>query len=222
MLRVLLADDEHLIRAALVALLSTEPDIQVVAETGEGTAILPLAREHRPDVAVLDVNLGDVDGFVAAAQLHEQLPACRTLLLTSLSQPGTVRRAMDMGVWGYLLKGAPPAELAEAIRKVDAGGRVFDPTLVLEAWQSRANPLTLRELEVLRLASAGWGTRAIADRIRLSSGTVRNYLSSAVSKTGARNRMDAVRIARELGWLSEAPTDIPPRAGTSRARACPP
>ncbi|MFF7365857.1 response regulator [Streptomyces sp. NPDC008125] len=207
MLRVLLAEDEHLIRAALVALLGTEPDIRVVAETGQGVNVLALVREHRPDVAVIDINLLDSDGLDVAAQLHEHCPNCRTLLLTSLDRPGTVRRAMDLGVWGYLLKGAPPTELAEAIRKVATGRRVFDPTLVVDAWQARANPLTLRELEILRLAAAGWETRTVAERTQLSIGTIRNYLSSAVSKIGARNRLDAVRIARELGWLSEMSED---------------
>ncbi|MFD7709348.1 DNA-binding response regulator [Streptomyces sp. NPDC059785] len=201
MIHVLLADDEHLIRGALIELLGIEGDVEVVADTGEGAEVLPLALTHRPDVAVLDVNLAGTDGIRIAALLHERLPSCRTLLLTSLSTAATVREALDSGVNGYLMKDAAPDALAEAIRKVAAGHRVIAPELMLAAWESRANPLTPRETEVLRRAAEGQTVAEIADTVRLSVGTVRNYLGNCITKLGARSRLDAVRIAREAGWL---------------------
>ncbi|GGN33717.1 response regulator transcription factor [Streptomyces fuscichromogenes] len=201
MIRVLIADDEHLIRGALISLLGAEEDIRVVADTGEGRAVTPLAREHRPDVAVLDVNLPDMNGLEVTARLQEALPQCRVLLLTSLDRPGTVRQALDQGVAGYLLKDASPSALATAIRKVAAAQRVIAPELMLAAWQARSNPLTPRETEVLVRASEGLDIAGVAEATRLSPGTVRNYLSRCVMKLGARGRVDAVRIAREAGWL---------------------
>ncbi|MFF4797268.1 DNA-binding response regulator [Streptomyces sp. NPDC001351] len=201
MIRVLIAEDEHLIRGALISLLSAEKGIQVVADTGEGHQVVALAREHRPDVAVLDVNLPDINGLEVAGRLQECLPQCRSLLLTSLDHPGTVRQALDQGVAGYLLKDAPPGALATAIRRVAAAQRVIAPELLLAAWQARSNPLTPRETEVLARASEGMDVAGVAEATQLSHGTVRNYLSRCVMKLGARGRLDAVRIAREAGWL---------------------
>ncbi|MEU6357648.1 response regulator transcription factor, partial [Streptomyces sp. NPDC047072] len=181
MIRVLLADDEHLIRAALIELIGLEGDLRVVADTGEGAQVLPLALRHRPDVALLDVNLADTSGLQVAAELHERLPSCRTLLLTSLGSAATVREAVELGVSGYLMKDAAPDALAEGIRKVASGQRVIAPELMLAAWESRANPLTPRETEVLRLAAEGQTVADIADTVRLSVGTVRNYLGNCLT-----------------------------------------
>ncbi|RLV08834.1 DNA-binding response regulator [Streptomyces griseocarneus] len=203
-IRVLLAEDESLIRGALVLLLKAERGMEVVAETGEGRNVLPCAVRYRPDVAVLDVNMPDMSGLEAAAQLREHVPRCRILLVTSLSQPGVLRRAMDLNVDGYLLKDAPPEEFTQAIRTVAAGGRVVDASLLLNAWQSPENPLTQRETEVLQRAAWGYPVAEIAATLGLSSGTVRNYLGNAVTKLGARTRQDAVRLAQEAGWLLPA------------------
>ncbi|MER5636429.1 response regulator transcription factor [Kitasatospora sp. NPDC002227] len=201
-LRVLLAEDAHMVRGALIALLQLEPDIEVVVDVDRGDAILPAALEHRPDVAVLDVDLPGMDGLAAAAQLAEQLPSCRALMLTSLGRPGTLRRALDAQVSGYLLKDALPEQLAAAVRSVAAGQRVIDPQLAMSVWESRESPLTAREGEVLQLASPGAEVGEIARTLHLSEGTVRNYLTSIVVKVGGRNRIDAIRIAREAGWIS--------------------
>ncbi|MDH6580715.1 two-component system response regulator DesR [Kitasatospora sp. MAP5-34] len=199
--RVLLAEDMHMVRGALVALLGLEGDIEVVAELANGDEIVPVALECVPDVAVIDIDLPGVDGLTAAAELHVVLPGCRTLILTSLGRPGTFRRALACGVRGFLLKDAPPRELAQAIRRVAQGERVVDPELMVAAWESGDNPLTDRETEVLRQAADGAEVGEIAGRLFLSVGTVRNYLTSAVVKLNARNRLDAVRIAREAGWV---------------------
>ncbi|MFJ9521962.1 DNA-binding response regulator [Kitasatospora sp. NPDC101801] len=201
MIRVLLAEDMHMVRGALVALLGMEQDIEVVAEVDHGDSILPQALAHRPDIAVLDIDLPGVDGLTAATLLHEQLPSCRTLILTSLGRPGTLRRAMSARVGGFLLKDAPPAELAQAIRKVVAGERVVDPQLAMAAWDSGENPLTKREVDVLLMAAGGAEVVEIAAALFLSAGTVRNYLTTVVTKLNARNRVDAIRIAEEAGWL---------------------
>ncbi|CAL9413752.1 response regulator [Streptomyces albus] len=201
MISVVLAEDMHMVRGALVALLDIEPDIRIVAEIDSGTDILPTVLAHRPDVAVIDIDLPGVDGLTAAAEVHQKLPACRTLILTSLGQPGNLRRALEAHVSGFLLKDAPPSRLADAIRRISAGERVIDPELALDAWSARANPLTARETEVLRLAAEGAEATDIAGRLFLSVGTVRNYLTAVVIKLGARNRVDALRIAREQGWL---------------------
>ncbi|GED88461.1 DNA-binding response regulator [Streptomyces sp. NPDC091412] len=202
MIRVLLAEDMNMVRGALVALLSMEPDITVVAEVEDGDRVVPIALEHRPDIAVLDVDLPGTDGLTAAGMLHEQLPSCGTLMLTSLGKPGTLKRALSMRVSGFLLKDAPPEQLASAIRKVAAGERVVDPELVLSAWDYERSPLTAREMEVLQLAAQGAQVGEIAGALFLSAGTVRNYLTTIVSKLNARNRVDAIRIAQEAGWLS--------------------
>lgn len=201
MIRLLLAEDMHMVRGALVALLSLEHDMEVVASVERGDEILAAAHEHTPDVAVIDIDLPVLDGLTAAAQLHDRLPGCRTLMLTGLGRPGTLRRAMAAQVSGYLLKDAPPSELARGIRKVAAGQRVIEPELALAAWGGVDSPLTPRETEVLQLAAEGADARELAARLHLSAGTVRNYLSAAVAKLNGRNRVDAIRIARVAGWL---------------------
>ncbi len=201
MIRVLIAEDMHMIRGALVALLSLEHDIEVVAELDRGDTILEAALRTHPDVAVVDIDLPGLDGLAAAEVLHEQLPDCRTLVLTGLSQPGNLLRALKAHVRGFLLKDAPAERLAEAVRKVMAGERVLDPQLVAAAVETGASPLTDRETEVLRTAQTGLPTDDIATRLHLSPATVRNYLSNAIAKVGGRNRLDAIRIARDAGWL---------------------
>ncbi|OZM71929.1 DNA-binding response regulator [Amycolatopsis antarctica] len=201
MIKVLLAEDMHMVRGALVALLDLERDIEVVAEVASGDAILPAAHKHLPDVAIIDIDLPGVDGLTAAAELHETLPRCRTLILTSLGRPGTVRRALDAKVNGFILKDAPSAKLANAVRQVAVGRRVIDSELALAAWDTDDCPLTTREVEILRLAAAGRNVGDIAAELFLSPGTVRNYLTTAVTKLNARNRVDAIRIATESGWL---------------------
>ncbi|MEU9296097.1 DNA-binding response regulator [Streptomyces sp. NPDC012693] len=201
MIRVLIAEDMHMVRGALVALLHMESDIDVVAEVERGDTIVETAVDLKPDVALIDIDLPGVDGLTAAALLKERLPECRTLILTSLHRPGVLRRALSVQVAGYLLKDAPPAELAAAIRTVAANGRVIDRQLALDVWQYGENPLTAREAEVLRLAATGAGPKEIATQFHLSVGTIRNYLTSAVAKINARNRHDAIRIASESGWI---------------------
>jgi two-component system response regulator DesR len=201
LIRILLAEDMHMVRGALVALLQLEGDFKVVAEVERGDRIVPAALEERPDVAIIDIDLPGVDGLTAAAQLHDRLPECRCLILTSLGRPGTLRRALASKVSGFLLKDAPPNDLAQAVRRVNAGQRVIDPQLAMDAWGGADSPLTDRELEVLKLTADGAEASEIAAMLHLSVGTVRNYLTSAVSKVNGRNRLDAVRIARESGWL---------------------
>jgi two-component system response regulator DesR len=201
MIRVMLAEDQHLIRGALLALIELEPDMRVVAGVDRGDLILPTARRTAPDVAVLDIDLPGVDGLTAAADLHEQLPAIKVLILTGLGQPGHLRRALDSGIGGFMRKNAPSEVLADAIRRVAAGQRFLDTDLVAEVLQADGDPLTQRERDVLRVAADGVSTDDIAATLFLSPATVRNYLSNAMSKLGARNRIDAIRIAREAGWL---------------------
>ncbi|MEV6905558.1 response regulator transcription factor [Amycolatopsis sp. NPDC051071] len=201
MIKVLVAEDMHIVRGALVALLGLEADIEVVAECASGDEILALAQSARPDIALIDIDLPGKDGLTAAAELHEQLPGVRTLILTSLGSPGTLRRALAAKVNGFLRKDAPADRLANAVRGVAAGRRVVDGDLALAAWDSEECPLTAREIEVLRLASVGSDPTEIAAELFLSAGTVRNYLTTIVSKLSARNRVDAVRIAKESGWL---------------------
>lgn len=201
MIKVLVAEDMHIVRGALVALLGLEADIEVVAEAATGDEVLPAARAARPDVAVIDIDMPGKDGLTAAAELHELMPECRTLILTSLGSPGTLRRALAAKVGGFLLKDAPADKLANAIRGVAAGRRVVDGELAIAAWDSEDCPLTPREIEVLRLTAAGADPVEISARLFLSAGTVRNYLTTIVSKVGAKNRFDAIRIAREADWI---------------------
>ncbi|MEV6647265.1 response regulator transcription factor [Amycolatopsis sp. NPDC051371] len=201
MIKVLVAEDMHIVRGALVALLRLEPDIEVVAEVASGPEILPAARSTAADVAIIDIDLPGKDGLTVAGEMHDQLPGCRTLILTSLGRPGTLRRALEAKVSGFLLKDAPPDNLANAVRGVVAGRRMVDGDLALAAWDTVDCPLTARELDVLRMTSEGYGTVEVAARLYLSAGTVRNYLTTVVAKLGARNRVDAIRVARESGWL---------------------
>ncbi|MEV4972436.1 response regulator transcription factor [Streptomyces scopuliridis] len=200
-IRILLAEDMNMVRGALVALLNLESDLKVVSELERGDQVLPAALEHRPDIAIIDIDLPGIDGLTAAARLRESLPECRTLILTSLGRPGTLRRALSAQVSGYLLKDAPPQELATAVRRVVAGHRVIDPQLALSAWDGAESPLTERETEVLRRAAEGSEASEIARELHLSPGTVRNYLTTIVAKLNARNRVDAIRIAQEADWL---------------------
>ncbi|MEV5986228.1 response regulator transcription factor [Streptomyces sp. NPDC052051] len=201
MIRILIAEDVNMVRGALVALLNLHDDLDVVCEVERGDQIVDMALEHRPDVAVIDIDLPGVDGLSAATRLRELLPQCRTLILTSLGRPGTLRRALEARVAGYLLKDAPSAELASAVRRVAAGYRAVDPELALAAWGESESPLTDRETQVLRLAAEGAEAREIASMLRLSAGTVSNYLTVIVAKLNARNRVDAIRIARDADWL---------------------
>ncbi|SDK82326.1 response regulator transcription factor [Nonomuraea jiangxiensis] len=201
MIRVLLAEDMHMIRAALTALLRLESDIEVVAEVIRGDEIVPRAMEIRPDVAVVDIDLPVLDGITAAASLRERLPSCRVLVLTAMGQPGHVRRALAAGIEAFLVKDAPGDRLADAIRRTAAGLRVLDAELVSAAMEYGESPLTGRESTVLKEAARGASAEEIAARLHLSSGTVRNYLTGAIAKTGARNKIDAIRIAEDAGWL---------------------
>ncbi len=201
MIRVLLAEDMHMIRAALIALLRLESDLEVVAEVTRGDEIVPAALRVRPDVAIVDIDLPVLDGITAAAQLREVLPSCRILVLTAMGQPGQVRRALSVGIEAFLVKDAPGDRLADAIRRTAAGLRVLDAELVASAMEHGESPLTPRETTVLREAARGASAEEIAARLHLSAGTVRNYLTGAITKTGARNKIDAVRIAEDAGWL---------------------
>lgn len=190
-----------MVRGALAALLELEADLTVVSAVSRGDDIVPTALETRPDVAVLDIDLPGMDGLTAATELHARLPSCRTLILTSFGGPGMLRRALAVQVAGYLLKDAPPSQLAKSVRAVAAGQRAIDPELLLEAWNCPDNPLSARETEVLRQAARGANVGEIAKSLFLCKGTVQNYLTSVVTKLGARNRIDAVRIAYDQGWL---------------------
>jgi two-component system, NarL family, response regulator DesR len=200
-IRVLIAEDAHLVRGALVALISLEPDIEVVADVERGDDVLAAVASSHPDVAILDIDLPGVDGLTAAEQLHSQVPTCRTLVVTGLSQPGHLMRALQAHVRGFMLKDAPADKLADAIRRVAAGERVLDPDLVAAALETGTSPLTAREADVLQLSETGISTEQIAATLYLSPATVRNYLSNAIAKLNARSRIDAIRIARQAGWL---------------------
>ncbi|GAA5045970.1 two-component system response regulator DesR [Thermocatellispora tengchongensis] len=201
MIRVLLAEDMHMIRSALTALLRLERDFEVVAEVVSGDHLVPEALRTRPDVAIVDIDLPVVDGITAAAELLRVLPECRVLVLTALGRPGNVRRALSAGIRGFLVKDAPADRLADAVRRTAAGLRVLDPELVAAAMEYGESPLTARETTVLREAAGGLSAEEIAARLHLSPGTVRNYLTSAITKTGARNKIDAIRVAEDAGWL---------------------
>ncbi len=201
MIRVLLAEDMQILRDTLAALLRLEDDMDVVAVVSGGDAIVPAAVAQRPDVAVVDIDLPGSDGLTAAGQLHEQCPQCKVLILTVLGKPGVLRRALAVHVAGFLPKDVPAGQLVDAVRKVAAGERVIDPQLALTALEVPDSPLSPREAEVLTMFAAGADPAEIAKAMFLSYGTVRNYLASAVTKLGARNRVDAVRIAAEAGWL---------------------
>ncbi|MGW2841265.1 response regulator [Streptomyces sp. NPDC001493] len=199
--RVLLAEDQGMMRGALALLLGMEPDFEVVAQVGSGDEIVPAALVSRPDVALLDIELPVRSGLDAAADLREQVPDCRVLILTTFGRPGYLRRAMEAGASGFLVKDGPVEELAGAIRKVLAGETVVDPALAAAALGAGPSPLTGRERDALNAASGGATVADIARKLHLSESTVRNYLSSAIGKTGTRNRTEAARAARQQGWL---------------------
>jgi two-component system response regulator DesR len=200
-IRVLIAEDMHMIRGALVALLSLEDDMEVVAELDRGDTVVETALRVRPDVAVLDIDMPGLDGLSVAARLHDALPDCRALVLTGLSQPGNLLRALKVHVRGFIVKDAPAETLAAGVRRVAAGERVIDPELVAVALETGSSPLTSREGDVLRAADSGLPTEEIARTLALSPATVRNYLSNAISKVGGRNRIDTIRIAKDAGWI---------------------
>ncbi|WP_405618604.1 response regulator transcription factor [Streptomyces sp. NBC_01511] len=202
MQRIVLAEDMHMIRSALAGLLELEPDLEVVAQAGNGTEAVAAVLRTGADTAVLDIGMPGMDGITAAARLREQAPDCRTLILTGMGRPGQLWRALDAQVCGFLLKDAPPGELIDAVRRVGAGRRVIDPELAISAWEIGDNPLTAREAEVLAMVGDGAEATQIASATNLTVGTVRNYLTAIVNKLGARNRVDALRVARENGWLA--------------------
>jgi two-component system response regulator DesR len=201
MIRVLLAEDQAMVRGALAALLGLADDIEVVAQVARADAVVPAALAARPEVALLDIEMPGGDGISAAAELRRQLPSCKVLILTTFGRPGYLRRAMESGVVGFLVKDAPAAELASAVRRALAGERIIDPALATAALSEGNNPLTEREREVLAASAHGASIAAIADTLALSEGTVRNYLSEAIQKLAARNRVEAAHIAQEKGWL---------------------
>ena len=201
MIRILLADDQHLVRGALAALLALEEDFEVVAEVANGVAAVAAAADREPDVALLDIEMPGLDGIATTARIREVAPAVRVLILTTFGRPGYLRRAMDAGARGFVVKDAPAARLALAIREVHRGGTVVDPALAVASLSTGASPLTERERDVLRAGRDGATVAEIAARLVLSEGTVRNYLSSAIGKTGARNRTEAALIAHDRGWL---------------------
>ena len=200
-IRVLLADDQALVRGALAAMLSIESDIEVVAEVGSGDEVVPAARRTNPDVALLDVQMPGKDGLTAAAELRKVMPGCRVVVCTTFGRPGYLSRAMAAGAAGFVVKDAPPEQVVEAGRRVHAGLRVVDPALAAASLASGASPLTEREREVLLAASDGGTVSDVARTLHLSEGTVRNHLTSAIGKTGARTRAEAARLAEERGWL---------------------
>lgn len=200
-IRVLLADDQNLVRGAMAALLSLEDDLDVVAQAARGDDVVSLARETDPQVALLDVEMPGLDGIAVTGALREALPACRVLVVTTFGRPGYLRRAMEAGASGFMVKDSPVERLADAIRRVHAGLRVVDPDLAAASLAAGESPLTGRERDVLVAARDGGTVADIAGLLFLSEGTVRNYLSSAIGKTGARTRAEAARVAETRGWL---------------------
>jgi two-component system response regulator DesR len=200
-IRVVLAEDQTMVLGALSALLELEPDITVIAQTANGRDALTAVTRLTPDVLVTDIEMPQMTGLELAASLRTTHPNTRTIILTTFARPGYLRRALDAGARGYLLKDRPAAELADAVRRVHRGLRVVDPALATEAWNAELDPLTDRERQILQRAGDGRSSTEIAAELRLSEGTVRNYLSEAIAKLGASNRVDAARIARTKGWL---------------------
>jgi two-component system response regulator DesR len=200
-IRLLLADDQALVRGALAALLDLEPDLSVVAEVASGDEVVAAAREHRPDVALLDVEMPGMDGIAATQALRGSMPEVRVLIVTTFGRPGFLRRALQAGASGFVVKDTPARQLADAVRRVHSGLRVVDPALAADSLVSGESPLTAREAEVARAARDGGTVADLARELFLSEGTVRNHLSSVIGKTGARTRAEAVRIAEDNGWL---------------------
>ena len=200
-IRLLIADDQALVRGALAALLDLEPDLDVVSEVGRGDEVIDAAKNARPDVALLDVEMPGLDGIEAAAALRAAVPGVRVLMVTTFGRPGYLRRAMEAGAAGFVVKDTPATQLADAVRRVHQGLRVVDPSLAAETLVAGTSPLTGRESDVLRAAREGGTVADIAKELHLSEGTVRNHLSAAIGKTGARTRAEAARIALDNGWL---------------------
>lgn len=201
MIRLVLADDQALVRGALAALLDLEHDLTVVAEVGRGDEVVDAAVREQADVVLMDVEMPGLDGIAATAALRRALPSCRVLVVTTFGRPGYLRRAVEAGASGFVVKDTPARQLAEAVRRVHLGLRVLDPALAEESLVSGASPLTARETEVLRAARDHGTVADVAGALHLSEGTVRNHLSAAIGKTGARNRTEAVRTAEQQGWL---------------------
>ena len=201
MIRLLLADDQTLVRTALAALLELEDDFEVVAQVGRGDEVVAAALAAQVDVALLDIEMPGMDGLAAAGALAQQMRTCRTIILTSFGRPGYLRRAMEAGASGFVVKDAPAEQLADAVRRVARGERVVDPALAAATLAGGASPLTARERDVLVAARDGATVADIAAKLFLSEGTVRNYLSAAIAKTGVRNRVEAMRVADQRGWL---------------------
>ncbi|GIJ51930.1 DNA-binding response regulator [Virgisporangium aliadipatigenens] len=201
MIRLLLADDQALVRGALAAMLDLEPDLTVVAQVAAGDEVVPTARRVDPDVALLDVQMPGLDGLAAAAALHRAMPEVRIIICTTFGRPGYLSRAMAAGAAGFVVKDAPPEQLVDAVRRVHSGLRVVDPALAAESLATGPSPLTAREHEVLVAAATGRSVAELAGTLHLSEGTIRNHLSSAIGKTGARTSAAAARIAEERGWL---------------------
>ncbi|GAA3023608.1 response regulator transcription factor [Streptosporangium longisporum] len=209
MISVLIAEDMHLVRGAMVALLSMESDIKVIGDTGHGDEVVPSCVQLRPDVALIDIGLPGTDGLTATAELRHRLPECAPVILTGLATPAALCRALDVGARGFVVKDTPADQLAGYVRRVAAGEQVVDPELAVAALHAKRNPLTARELEVLGAAAEGAPVGEIADRLCLSGGTVRNYLARILTKVGARTRVEAVKIARQAGWLwSDDPAEL--------------
>lgn len=201
MIRILLAEDQGLVRDALARLLELEPDLHIVAQVSTGDQVVPAALEAKPDIALLDIEMPGLDGLSATAALRQAAPECRVLILTTFDRPGYLRRAMDAGASGFLVKDGPVDQLVTAVRRAMLGEQIIDPVLAVSALSVGPSPLSTRERDVLIAAADGSGITAIARRLQLSEGTVRNYLSAAIGKTGARNRLEACRIATAKGWL---------------------
>jgi len=200
-IQVIIAEDQAMVLGALAALLETEPDIAVCAKAANGREALAAISKHRPDVLVTDIEMPEMTGLTLASEVRERFPQTRVVILTTFARPGYLRRALDAGAKGYLLKDRPAAELADAVRRVHRGLRVVDPDLAAEAWDGGPDPLTERERQVLWRAGEGKSSLDISEELHLSEGTVRNYLSEAISKLSASNRVEAARIARAKGWL---------------------
>src|SRR5579875_3830192 len=200
-IQVVVAEDQAMVLGALAALLETEPDIAVCGRAANGREALAVIGKQKPDVLVTDIEMPEMTGLTLAAEVRERYPQTRVVILTTFARPGYLRRALDAGAKGYLLKDRPSGELAQAIRRVHSGLRAIDPELAAEAWGADSGPLNDRERQILRRAGDGCSSADIAAELRLSEGTVRNYLSEAIAKLGAANRVDAARIARQRGWL---------------------
>ncbi|MFI6315978.1 response regulator transcription factor [Nonomuraea sp. NPDC050556] len=201
MIRVMLAEDQGMVRGALASLLGLEPDIEVVGEAATGVEAVEVAARERPDIALLDIEMPGLDGIEAGARIGREVAGCRVMILTTFGRPGYLRRAMEAGAVAFLVKDSPARELAAAIRRVHGGERVIDPTLAAAALSAGPNPLSVRERDVLAASADGSTIVDIALHLHLSEGTVRNYLSSAIQKTHARNRIEAVQRAQTQGWL---------------------